>query len=1173
MADDITLTIRVRDMSRGELTRLQGQMSRLQRDFNRSSLSAHGASQNFQHMGRDITRLNAQMRRMAETGRVNRRELTQMNQDLDLVSSGLRRASRAGEITRDRFRAMSREVDLTRARLRLLGRDGTVFQRMGAHLLLFQQRVRDTHTHASGLRRVLGQMGDWGAGGMRRGVLGLGMFLAGLRRIGAMAPLTKRWIGIIIATIMLLGPAAQLIGALLVAALGGAFIALGAFALKGNATVKRAFKDMKESVASDVRDAAEPMAGRLSQGIDQVTKSISLMKPALESAFTATGPLISNFFGAFTDLASKAMPGIVRSLQSMGPAIDGFRQGMGLIGRGIGDMFDAMTRNGGAEALGQVWVTLGDEMRHLLTNIGEFINFSAKSSTATMILVGVFRALSGVLHLVEAGLSAIDTVFGGLFRTIMGSGMGIDDLATGFSGLGDSFNSSGRDAATLRSELEEVNQALQETRDARDALDDLDIPDAMKDRLKGQYDENEATLLSQRETLTQAIAAAEAEAATKTRSHAAAVDALKASIEALNAQNLNRFDAQAAMEKSFDDAVTKAKELKGKVSISDTGFLNMDTEAGRQAQEIMSAIAKSTTEYVEKLSEAKAPQADINAAWATGRDQLIGLHDNLGVSKEALAAYAAMVLATPESVTTTLKAEAADAQQKVEDLREKISTVDGKEAKSTATVEAFRAMERLSTVETKLNALDGRVATSTLHNVTINEIITKSKTFRSVHDIVGATGGLFSGSGFTKRGFAEGGRIFGPGSGTSDDIPAPWLSNGEFVVNAKRTRQYLPLLEALNRGQLKMGMGYASGGKVSSDAKNARNDLKGQMGLSTLGKVAGYRNTSFEKSIGKPQDLSSLVSALNSTISLVKKAFSGKTESRLASMVSGSGKRLIRYEQSLIKVTTALDKAKDKLDDLKQSASQLRTSVASGVISSSNVTQLATGDKKVTVNDILNEMRQNSDKASAFSSALKQLQQRGVSKTIIEQVSQAGIDGGGLETASALLRATPDQIGRINVLQSNIGTAATEAGKTAADAMYGAGIKAAEGLVKGLTSQKAGIEKAMMALAKSMEKAIKKALGIKSPSKVMQEVGHYTAEGFSVGIDKNKNVDTSWASMLNVKNTGGSPSAAAGSGGGEIVLPIYIGGKFLDEVILDSNRRTVRTRGGNVQAVFGTRTR
>lgn len=46
-------------------------------------------------------------------------------------------------------------------------------------------------------------------------------------------------------------------------------------------------------------------------------------------------------------------------------------------------------------------------------------------------------------------------------------------------------------------------------------------------------------------------------------------------------------------------------------------------------------------------------------------------------------------------------------------------------------------------------------------------------------------------------GNAAGGLITGPGTGTSDSI-ASWLSNGEFVVNAASTRDWLPFLTAIN---------------------------------------------------------------------------------------------------------------------------------------------------------------------------------------------------------------------------------------------------------------------------------------------------------------------------------------------------------------------------------------
>lgn len=58
---------------------------------------------------------------------------------------------------------------------------------------------------------------------------------------------------------------------------------------------------------------------------------------------------------------------------------------------------------------------------------------------------------------------------------------------------------------------------------------------------------------------------------------------------------------------------------------------------------------------------------------------------------------------------------------------------------------------------------------------------------------------------------ATGGYIAGPGTGTSDSIPA-WLSNGEFVMTAKATREYRPILESMNAGK------YATGGLVGHSA-------------------------------------------------------------------------------------------------------------------------------------------------------------------------------------------------------------------------------------------------------------------------------------------------------------------------------------------------------------------
>jgi hypothetical protein len=61
-------------------------------------------------------------------------------------------------------------------------------------------------------------------------------------------------------------------------------------------------------------------------------------------------------------------------------------------------------------------------------------------------------------------------------------------------------------------------------------------------------------------------------------------------------------------------------------------------------------------------------------------------------------------------------------------------------------------------------------------------------------------------------GFATGGYVSGPGSGTSDSIPS-LLSNGEFVVNAASTRRFAPLLHSINNGSIGR---FAAGGMVGT---------------------------------------------------------------------------------------------------------------------------------------------------------------------------------------------------------------------------------------------------------------------------------------------------------------------------------------------------------------------
>jgi hypothetical protein len=138
-------------------------------------------------------------------------------------------------------------------------------------------------------------------------------------------------------------------------------------------------------------------------------------------------------------------------------------------------------------------------------------------------------------------------------------------------------------------------------------------------------------------------------------------------------------------------------------------------------------------------------------------------------------------------------------------------------------------------------------------------------------------------------------------------------------------------------------------------------------------------------------------------------------------------------------------------------------------------------------------------KSLDFAANLKALVKKGLRSDLVQQIAAAGVEEGGA-TAQALASATKGQIAEMNKLQKNMQGAAKGVGGAVADSMYGAGIKSAQGLVKGLESQEKKIEAQMMRIAKAMQKAIKKALGIHSPSRVFHDIGVFIPQGLAQGI-------------------------------------------------------------------------
>jgi TP901 family phage tail tape measure protein len=224
-------------------------------------------------------------------------------------------------------------------------------------------------------------------------------------------------------------------------------------------------------------------------------------------------------------------------------------------------------------------------------------------------------------------------------------------------------------------------------------------------------------------------------------------------------------------------------------------------------------------------------------------------------------------------------------------------------------------------------------------------------------------------------------------------------------------------------------------------------------------------------------------------------------------------------------VAVKIKAAQKTLTDLQKKWTDEVKSVADGIKQGfSIVTEAPQDGVALTTQDVINKMQDQMQKATAFAAQLQALQKKGLSSDLIAQIAASGVDAGGA-TASALSSATKGQIDQINAMNKTTNAAANKAGGAVADAMYGSGIKAAQGLVKGLQSQEKAIEKQMVKIAKSMQKAIKSALGIHSPSRVFAAIGQWVPRGLAAGVEGG----THHATRAVTRLAGSVAAAGAGS--------------------------------------------
>lgn len=293
--------------------------------------------------------------------------------------------------------------------------------------------------------------------------------------------------------------------------------------------------------------------------------------------------------------------------------------------------------------------------------------------------------------------------------------------------------------------------------------------------------------------------------------------------------------------------------------------------------------------------------------------------------------------------------------------------------------------------------------------------------------------------------------------------------------------------------------GYAKGGIVG-----------GGIRIGTGHRAAGYAKGGIIKVAGKQIDTGPIKASVGGNF---LKSLAGSAAAidaamtRVATALKNAFKgvkttlddKLLAQVKKQSTILQNLAKQRDQIKSQIAAAGAFAVEAASSGKSFAAMTSLPSAGNTFDAGGILNGLNSRLSQLKKFSGNLEILAKRGLNKELLQQIIAAGPEGGAAY-AQALVGATDSQLKAINSAQVAIGKASTNYGKSAADAMFDAGKQSGAGYLAGLKATEKSITDQMSALAKAIQKAIKDALQIKSPSLVMKAIGINTGLGFAGGV-------------------------------------------------------------------------
>lgn len=358
--------------------------------------------------------------------------------------------------------------------------------------------------------------------------------------------------------------------------------------------------------------------------------------------------------------------------------------------------------------------------------------------------------------------------------------------------------------------------------------------------------------------------------------------------------------------------------------------------------------------------------------------------------------------------------------------------------------------------------------------------------------------------------YRHGGIVRGQGTGTSDSVPA-WLSVGEAVIPADvvqhfangglisgKTARHLSatdhifanaanwiktsLIKYLTAGSTdKINTGFSTlrtniGHLFTEVAKNAKSDAIDRY----TKQIAKYRaeekkaNTTKKEKLALEKKIAEAEKNLTAARKLnTDKAALAAQKSLIASL-SGEESALKSVTNARIRLANQIQSAEDKLKQAKDTRNQYASTVRGNLNSYGSIvgTGATSGAMKNTLTLRLSALRR-------FSANLKQLAKDGIDPITYQQIVDAGIDGGGLQTSDALIHGGTGALKQIKRLEGQIHSVSGAIGTATSHHLYQGGVNAAQRVLNGLNARDNDLEKVGDKIGKAIVTELRESLGLK----------------------------------------------------------------------------------------------